>query len=115
MYNPGSESFDLKQLHLDFTLGKLTVDCASEGRDILQVDKIVKPELPKSTLEVIRQTKNEEQQKVVSVTTELAWYTLTVPEGAITRTSSAAVECAYTGPAVEGITWTLDDKVVRLH
>ncbi|KAL5267443.1 hypothetical protein ACHWQZ_G004472 [Mnemiopsis leidyi] len=51
-------------------------------------------------------------QKVVSVTTELAWYSLTVPEGAITRTSSAAVECAYTGPAVEGITWTLDDKVV---
>ena len=38
------------------------MDCSSEGRHQIMVDKILKPELPKSTLEVIRQTKNEDQQ-----------------------------------------------------
>ena len=50
----------------------------------------------------------------MSVTTELAWYTLTVPEGVVSTTTSAAVECAYAGPATQGISWSVDDKEVRV-
>lgn len=49
-------------MHLDFTLLRLVIDDSCGKREILKVESISKPELPKSTLDLIRQKKQGDQE-----------------------------------------------------
>ena len=46
------------------------------------------------------------------MTSELIGYTLTAPEGVLSDTGSAKVECNYKGPSAGTITWTVDGSKV---
>jgi len=60
--NATSNSFELQQFYLDFSLAKICVESVGKHQQKLLVEQIVKPELPKSTLELIRQKKTEDTE-----------------------------------------------------